>query len=132
MSEELPILSPSGYQRRREWVNLPGARVCIWELTMAEDSRILEYAQRPTIDPRGGYDRGEMALWQIALTCYNGAGADAERIWPDHKVHEIRDLPERLAKPLLMAINKINGEDPEEEEVLRDFSAAAGARNTSG
>lgn len=130
--EALPVLTAEGFTRRREWVAVPGFKVCVWELTMEEDQTILNNSQRPAIDPRGGYDRGEMALWQIALSCYNGDGDNAERIWPDQKAHLIRSLPERIGKPLLIAINRINGEDPEEEEILRDFSQATGARSTSG
>lgn len=130
MSDD-PIFSATGLEPKKEWIRLEGGRLCLWELTLATASLVYEYSARPSIDPRGGNDKGEAAIWEIALSCYDGEGSDAKRIWPDEKVHEIRSLPERVCGPLLSAINRLNGKDPTEAEIREDFIRATGERQPS-
>src|SRR3712207_4591902 len=68
--------------RRCEWVSLTHGDVCVRAMTVSELLQIQDRAQRPKIDPRGGIDPGWSALLQVALSCYDGEGEDAEPIWP--------------------------------------------------
>lgn len=118
-------------KRHQEQVTTEAGDLWVRELDAGDTSRIIEYATRPEFDPRGGLDRGEAALWQIALCCYHGPEDTAERVWPDEQVYRIRELPRRVFVPLVQAVNRINGESPEEVELVRDFTEATGAPLTS-
>lgn len=120
-------------RRRREWITVPGmGRLCVWQLTMAESVLVTEYSTRPAEDPRGGMDREESVLWQIALACYRGDTPDAKRVFDDHQVYLIRNLSVSEFTLIMTAINRVNGIDAQEEEILRDFTPATGARASSG
>ena len=131
-----PILDPEllkQERRRFEWVTLPRlGRVCVRELLMSDSVQIADYSTRPADDPRGGTDRQESTLWQIALTCYNGDGPDAKRIFDDHQVHLIRSLTLSEFTTLMTVINRVNGMEAEEVELVRDFFGAPEAPLTSG
>lgn len=117
-------------ERQKEWITLSGGDICLWALTMEEFSRIHDYSLRPPIDPRGGVDNKEAALWQIALSCYDGDGTDAERLWPDERVSEIKAMPAHDFSDLMVAINRLNGRDATTEEVMRDFTGETGANGS--
>lgn len=117
---------------RREWLHTRAGAICCWELDAADSCRIVDLATRPPEDPRGGMDRGEAKIWEIALSCRHGDAPGAERVWPDHEVHRIHELPYTLFSQILDAVNAVNGESPTELERVRDFTPAAEAPITSG
>ena len=126
----LDLTKLAGDRRRREWVTLPDlGRVCVRSMTMSETITTVDLAVRPAIDPRGGVDRQELALWQIALSCYDGDGAEAKRLFDDHQVHLIRNLTMEEYNRLIGAINRVNGQDATEAELLQDFTGAGRAAN---
>jgi hypothetical protein len=133
--ETAPILDLEklkGDRRRREWVTLPRlGRVCVRELLMSEAVQIADYSTRPAEDPRGGTDREESSLWQIAFTSYDGDGPDAKRLFDDHQVHLIRSLTLEEFTLLMQAINRVNGLDATEVELVRDFTGAPPGRPPS-
>lgn len=118
-------------QRRQEWVSLDGGDVCVWELTVAESTQILERSERPKVDPRGGHNRGMTVVTQILLSCFDGEEDGAKRIFADHDLAAIYALPFHDFQAILSAMNRVNGTDADEEERLRDFSTATGAPNPS-
>lgn len=117
--------------RRKERVFLPGGDLWIWALRMSELCLLRQYSTRPPEDPRGGTDEEEAALWLIALSCYAGEDEDAARIWPDHQVREILEIPGQDAETLIAAINRLNGKDPTAEEMARLFTEAGWGANSS-
>lgn len=133
--DEAPIMSPEAIltsdHRRREWITLKVGRCCVWELSVPEMTQITERASRPKIDPRGGMDPGESMLWQICLSCYDGDGDGARRIFdagnPTH-VKAIMSLGSHDAKRLMATIAQVNGASEVEVEALEDFLPAPPAR----
>lgn len=117
-------------QRRREWVSLPSGDICIWELTVADSTQIVERAARPEIDPRGGCSPAKSVAMQILLSCYDGEEDGAGRIFEERDLAAIYALPFGEFDLLLQAINRVNGKSATELERLRDFTAATQAPNT--
>lgn len=111
-------------ERQKQWIELRGGRLCVWEMTFEELGRLNQYAMRPAIDPRGGVDQIEAAIWRIALSCYESDTEDARRIWPDERVAEIRRLPGSEINRLTEVLDALNGTGAAEEERLRDFTSA--------
>lgn len=135
MSEHRPFnKQEAGQSRRRfEWVSLDAGDICIRELTVKETIALTERSSRPSIDPRGGVDPGEAVLWQILLSCYDGEGDDARPIFSDTEPADIRTIYGLRAEEfnrLLMAINRVNGQDATEADLLRDFTAARQGANS--
>lgn len=119
-------------ERRKEWVALPdGFEVWVWELTVAESAQITDRSKRPAIDPRGGHDTATMIALQVMLSCYDGDEPGAKRIFGDADFSAIYELPFRVFDALLSAINRVNGKDAVEAELLRDFTAATAAQKTA-
>jgi hypothetical protein len=131
MSGQKPVLTPSlilaENRRRKEWVELSFARLCVWEMTVLEITQMSSRAARPAIDPRGGVDPQEMLLWNIALSCYDGDGPEASRIFDPDKPADVRAI---FALPLLemhainQAIARVNGTDEEAVGDLTEFIKA--------
>jgi hypothetical protein len=123
-------------QRRCEWVSLTHGDVCVRALTVSELIHIQDRAARPKVDPRGGIDRGWAILLQISLSCYDGEGPDAKPIWPaslDLKsLGPIGRLSATDFNAITQAMERVNGGDPEEAQLLKDFSRATEALNSSG
>lgn len=114
-------------KRRFEWVALDAGDICIRELTVRETIALTERSSRPSIDPRGGLDPGEAVLWQILFSCYDGETEDARRIFSDTDPEDVRTIYAMRAEEfnkILTAINRVNGQDATEAEILRDFTAA--------
>lgn len=122
--------------RRCEWVSLTHGDICVRALTVAELLQIQDRAQRPKIDPRGGIDPSWSALLQVALSCYKGEEETAAPIWPcslDMKsLGPISRLPIADFQKIMEAIQRVNGQDPEEIRLLEDFTRATGALTSSG
>jgi hypothetical protein len=83
------------------------------------------------MDKRGGSSPGMAVILQIMLSCYDGEGPDARRIFNDADRGAINDMPFRDFTLILEAINRVNGKDATEQELLRDFTQATGAPSTS-
>ena len=118
---------------RREKVTLDCGDVWVREMTCAEAMQLGERAARPAVDPRGGLDPGESVLWQILLSCYEDDSDDASRLFteaPDD-VRIIYGLRLEEFNELMQAVNRVNGRDASEVELLRDFTAAREAAPTS-
>lgn len=130
--QESRPFDPEAIELRKERVPTEAGDLWVWELMAGETALIAEYATRPEIDPRGGMDKGEAMVWYMALSCHHGPEADSPRVWGDADVWKITRLPERVFKPIWRAVNRVNGMGAEEEEVLRDFTTATGARASSG
>jgi hypothetical protein len=117
-------------KRRGEWVDLDCGSIYALEMTVAESVQLAEKAARPSIDPRGGLDPGESVLWQILLGCYVDDSPDSPRLFSQESAADIKliySLPFAQFQLLMAAINRVNGRDAEEAELMRDFSAARGA-----
>jgi hypothetical protein len=117
--------------RRHEWISLTHGDVCVRALTVNELLSIQDRAQRPKIDPRGGLDSGWSALLQVSLSCYDGEEEEARPIWPcsiDMKnLAPIGRLPINDFQKIMEAIQRVNGQDPEEVRALEDFTRATEA-----
>lgn len=118
---------------RREWVPLDAGDVCVVEMTAQAATTLSERASRPSIDPRGGLDPGESVLWQILLSTFYDDGAEAEPVFSETPadVKLIMDLRFEEFQALIQAINRVNGRDATEAEVMRDFSRVSEAMPTS-
>lgn len=113
--------------RRSEWVALDAGDVCVREMTVQEAMTLTERAARPAIDKRGGMDPTEMVLWQILLSCYVDDSEDAARLFSENDPADIRviySLRFEEFGELMGAINRVNGKDATEVDLLRDFTAA--------
>lgn len=110
---------------RHEWVSLDCGDLCVREMTAAQGTTLAERSQRPSIDPRGGFDTGEAVLWQILLSCFTDDTPAAQPVFAEHAedIGIIMNLRLEEFKRLAQAINRVNGSDMTEVEVLRDFSA---------
>lgn len=110
---------------RHEWVSLDCGDLCVREMTAAEATTLAERSQRPAIDPRGGLDTTETVLWQVLLSCYQDDTDTAERVFAENApdIAIIMGLRLEEFQRLMVAINRVNGRDATEIEVLRDFSA---------
>lgn len=110
---------------RSEWVTLDYGEVLVREMTVQESQVLAERAARPAIDPRGGLDPGESVLWQVILSCYTSDEPNAERVFSEsaEDVKIIMGLRLDEFNRLMRAIARVNGQDPTEAELMRDFTA---------
>lgn len=118
-------------ERRKERIETEAGDIWIWEMDAGDTARVTEYATRPEFDPRGGIDLLEAINWQLALSCYHGPEEGAERIWPDEKVHRIREMPNRLFSQIMREWKRVHGQGEAEIRAVRDFTPAAGAPTAS-
>lgn len=117
---------------RTEWVSTSCGRICVRAMRMSEYFQLSERSQRPKIDPRGGIDTNEAVLWQILLSCYQGEDPNAPPTFSADSPEDIRaiySLKTQDGLKILGAINRVNGVDASEGELLRDFSAARRGAN---
>jgi len=119
-------------ERRKEKVAIAGGQfhVWVWGLTLADSTQIIERSARPEIDKRGGHNQGVAVALQIQLSCFDSDKEDACRVWEDNTRHDIYALPMADMTTLIAAINRVNGQDATEQEVLRDFTLV-GSENSS-
>jgi hypothetical protein len=112
-------------------VELKGGWVCVWELTVGDMAQILERSTRPSVDPRGGSDPAAVMLYQILLACFEGDEPGA-RVFADSSLPAIGALTVSEMEAVMGAINRTCGKDAQTEELLKGFTPATGAPNTSG
>lgn len=111
---------------RTERVQLAGGPVWVRAMSVSDAMHVTQKSERPAIDPRGGIDRGEALLWQVVVSCYYDEEG-AERVFSEQNPEDVRlifSMPWDEFQRLLSVINRVNGQDPEEVELLRDFTAA--------
>lgn len=117
---------------RFEWVEFEnGCWVCVRGMTAADAIRITERSERPKIDPQGGHSKGRMVQLQIVASCYDGEGPEAKPIFTEADFVAINALSFQDFDRLLGAINRVNGKDATETELLRDFTTATEAQKPS-
>ena len=110
---------------RSERVILAGGPVWVRQMNVSEALNIRQRSERPAIDPRGGIDTGEAVLWQIVTCCYYEEEG-TERVFSETNPEDVRlifSMPWEEFQRLMTAINRVNGQDAEEVELLRDFTA---------
>lgn len=113
---------------RKERIPLSAGDLWAWSLSAAEMMQVLDHSQRPGIDPRGGVDQGSAVLWQIVLSCHEGAEESAPLAFTPDDFGLILGLPWEEFRLITQAMNRVNGLDPTEAELMRDFTQArAGA-----
>jgi len=109
---------------RKEWVSLPGGDICVWELTVAESTQVLEKSERPSVDPRGGYNRGAMRVQQVMMSCYDGEQDGAKRLFGEADLLHLYRMPLAQFESLVAATDRVNGKGAGEAERLEDFTPA--------
>jgi hypothetical protein len=119
--------------RRKEWVDFPScdSGVWVWEMTVAESAQILQRSARPSVDPRGGHDQSAIIAAQLMVSCYDSDEDGAKRIFGDADFSAIYALPFRDFDVCIQAINRVNGKDATEQEILEAFSTAQAALKNS-
>jgi hypothetical protein len=125
---EVPIFDPKASHEQRlqhEWVTLDHGRVCVREMTTADNLFVLERSTR-----QGGaagemrVDAGGIQLWQVVVCCYNGPGADAQRIFDITDIPVIQKLRNADWRKIQDAIERVNSLADEEVAALQDFTPA--------
>lgn len=121
-------------QRRKEWVEFEdGTGWWVWELTVAETTRIIDQSQVQSKDPRvQAMTRGRQVVLQIMHSCYDGDEPGSKRIFGDNDFGAAYEIPFRDFGRLIAAIEEVNGTGATQQEILRDFTAATGEPNPSG
>ena len=120
-----PTEAEAGCIRRKEWVDLDGGALCVWEMTVRENMTVIERSQRPSRDRRGGLDRSEQMLWQIILSCYDGDTAAAKPIFQPGDPGPVFRMRMKDYVKIISAIGRVNGAD---EADLKDLEAFIEAR----
>lgn len=132
---EPPILDPKSLtntdRRRKEWVTLPGGRVCIWELTMPDGQWVLDRSLRPREDPRGGRDPVVAGAFEVIASCYDGDGPNAKRLFQEADIALVMGFTHAEFQILDAAIGRVNFLTRDEADELEDFTQATGAPATS-
>lgn len=131
MSERFDLTHLRSQKRAKERVDLEAGPVWVWAMTVAETVQLAERAVRPKFDPRGGVDPTESLLWQIALSCYYGEEDGSERIFTENNLMDLYRLPLAEFKLLALAVQRVNGQNATEAEVMKDFFAAKEAAASS-
>lgn len=117
---------------KKEWVEFPDGRsLCVWGLTAAQYATLKERAARSPGDPRGGEDPGVSILIQIVMSCYDGEGPEAKRIYSELDLDKAGQLSFDEFLLVMGAINRVNGMDATVQELTRDFTRARPERITS-
>jgi hypothetical protein len=127
-TEERSIYRPrteDDMSRRKEWVDLDGGSLCVWEMTVRENMTVIERSQRPSRDPRGGLDRSEQMLWQIVMSCFDGDGKNAKLVFSPTDPGPVFRLRMKEYVKIITAIGRVNGAD---EADLKDLEAFIEAR----
>mgnify|MGYP001609220207 CR=1 FL=1 len=124
------VPTPETVQRRKEWVSLDGGDVCVWEMTVVESLMVAEHAARPPGHPLGGADPKELGIWKVIASVYDTDQPGAQQVFVANP-KAIGSLRLEEFARLSQAIGRVNGDFPEEEEALRDFTPAPGAPKPS-
>jgi hypothetical protein len=114
--------------RRKEWITLPAGEMCIWEMTCAEVAQMLERSQRPA-SFGGGQDEATAMFYEIMLSCYHGDEVGAAPVFPE--MASVARLRWEDGVAIRAAVQRVNGKDASQEELMRGFSKAPEAQNTS-
>ena len=111
---------------RMERVELSGGAIWVRAMTVADAMKVTDQSARPSIDPRGGLDRSEALLWQVIVSCFYDEDGK-EPVFSSESAEDVRliyGLPIQEFALLVSAIQRVNGQDAEEVEILRDFTPA--------
>jgi hypothetical protein len=110
---------------KKEKVVFPDGRfVWVHGLNTATFVSIQARAARQPRDPRlGGQDNSMLTLMQIAASCYKSDEPGAERIFSDLDLDKVGLLTMQEMVLIMMAVQRVNGTDATEQEVLKDFLA---------
>jgi hypothetical protein len=105
---------------RVEKVTFPDGRyLWVHGLTTAQFASIQARSQRrPTGMPE---DRSLTILMQIAASCYAGEEPGSARIFSDLDLEKVGMLTLQEMVLIMAAVQRVNGTDATEQEVLRDF-----------
>ncbi len=120
-----------GSRRRKELVSLDAGDLWVFEMTVAESAGLADRASRPAIDPRGGMDPAATIVYQIMLCCYESDEPGANRVFNDADIPLIHSLRMEEMTRIVQAIQRVNGLNPEEVDVTRDFFGANGEASSS-
>lgn len=117
---------------RKEKVILPDGRfLWIWGMNTAQFASIQARSQRVFGDPNAAPDRSLAILMQIAASCYASDEPGAPRIFSDLDLDKVGLLTLQEMIVIMMAVQRCNGQDAEEAEVLKDFLPPRPERNSS-
>lgn len=113
MTEE-PIFNPRAFREqvntawRGEWVRFAGARVYVREMAFRDSLFVLEHSQRMAGPGGPALSLSHMQTWQILVSCYDGAGEEARRIFEVTDIEVIQSLKASEAKQIMDAIERVN------------------------
>lgn len=116
---------------KKEWVELDGGPVCVWEMNAAEMLALGQRSARPSIDQRGGVDATTASILLVAFCTHTGDDIDSPRLWDEARLGEIQLLRGEEFAELSEAIQRVNGTGKEAGEAMRDFTPATEEPNTS-
>lgn len=117
-------------RRRREWVELDNGWVCVWEMSAAGSVQIIDRSARPSVDQRGGFDRGEVIWWQILLSCMDSDEEDAKPIWGVQDLEQVMNLRYEELQRIDQACKRVNGMTAGELDAIQSFMTPKGANGT--
>ncbi len=128
---DTPIFDPKvphESRLRHEWVTIDGGRLCVREMTAADNLFVLERSTRTGREAADIHiDAGGIQLWQVVVCCYDGPDAKAKRIFDITDVGAIQGLKNRDWRKIQDAIERVNGLADEEVAALQDFTGAGAA-----
>jgi len=127
MSDTNGIFNPKAEwqdRRRSEWVTLDAGRVCVVEMRASESLFVLEHASRPGAPQALAVDGQAVMLWQIVVSCYDGPGPQAKRIFGPEDIPAIQRLRAAEWRRLLDTIERVNALSDTEAQATTDFTAA--------
>lgn len=134
MEETIPLFDPKeplSTELNHEWVVIGEGkkrrRLCVREMEAGDSFFIEDRLARPGGAPAALSDR---LVWPIVVSCYNGDGPEAERIFGMDNLQVIPKLKVQDIKKILAAIARVNGTEAEEIPRLQDFTGAVGATNS--
>lgn len=117
---------------RKERVEFPDGRfVYVWGLSASAFASIKMRAARHPSDPRGGDDQSLLILLQIVASCYAGEEPGAARIFSDLDIDKAGNLTMEEMVAVLAAIQRVNGQEAKQQEVMADFLAVTRERTSS-
>ena len=116
---------PHEQQLRHEWVSLDGGRVCVREMTAADNLFVMERSTRLGTGPQEmRIDAGSIQMWQVVVCCYKSPEPDSERIFDITDLPVIQKLRNAEWRRLQEAIERVNALADSEVSALQDFTAA--------
>ena len=132
MGEKI-IRKPGEAKRHKEWVEFEdGTGWWVWEMTVAETTRMMDQSQIKSKDPRvQAMTGGRQLVMQIMYSCYEGEEPGSKRVFGDNDFGAVYDIPFHDFGRLITAIENVNGTSSTERELLQDFTEATGEPNPS-